>query len=146
MVREAPAVQKKKLCRAGWGGCGSQGNAALPLFPLGPAGPRLWRQSPLRPMCSVHVPQVWGPRPGRCSPGQTCWSEPIQPLPTPAPIIINTGLDVCSHCGAEDKVSSQVTEVKRVPALALHSVFWRGRLSSSKELPYKDARTMGHLG
>lgn len=48
-----------------------------------------------------------------------CWSEPTQMLPTPAPTIIITGLGACSHCGAEDKVSSQVTEVKRVPALAL---------------------------
>lgn len=60
-----------------------------------------------------------GPCSGRCSPGQTCWSEPTQMLPTPAPTIIITGLGACSHCGAEDKVSSQVTEVKRVPALAL---------------------------
>lgn len=114
------AEKKKKTLQSRMGGGrGSQGNAALPLLPLGPAD-RGFGDSPLSGPCARCTRRgSAGPRPGRCSPGQTCWSEPTQPLPTPTPTIINTGLDACSRCGAEDKVSSQVTEVKRVPALAL---------------------------
>lgn len=37
-------------------------------------------------------------------------------LPCPTPIIISTGTDACCLYRPEDKVSSQVAEVKRVPA------------------------------